>query len=241
VSPVEREGSLLASCCADREKGSEAVSPVAIVWPCPLGVDAYVAAGRDVEFPRLDCPSCAEPMGLWSGYWRYVRATRRCRKIFVPRERCGCCQVSHALLPVFVLAWRLDTAETVGAVIGEVASGRCGARPAAERAGVPHTTARGWLRRFRTRAAETGVAFAALAVELGGEAIRPAAEASRFAVAAIGAAFSAAAALPGWAALGVWRFASAVTGGRLIAANTTSPYLIVGRRRFMPPVPPLPA
>jgi hypothetical protein len=85
------------------------------------------------------------------------------------------------------------------------------------------------------------VAFAALAVELGGEAIRPAAEASRFAVAAIGAAFSAATALPGWAALGVWRFASAVTGGRLIAANTTSPYLIVGRRRFMPPVPPLPA
>ena len=129
--PVEREGSLLASCCADREKGSEAVSPVAIVWPCPLGVDAYVAVGRDVKFPRLDCPSCAEPMGLWSGYWRYVRATRRCRKIFVPRERCGCCQVSHALLPVFVLAWRLDTAETVGAVIGEVASGRCGARPAA--------------------------------------------------------------------------------------------------------------
>ena len=25
-------------CCADREKGSEAVSPVAIVWPCPLAV-----------------------------------------------------------------------------------------------------------------------------------------------------------------------------------------------------------
>jgi hypothetical protein len=33
-------------CCADREKGSEAVSPVAIVWPCPLAVDAYaVVAG----------------------------------------------------------------------------------------------------------------------------------------------------------------------------------------------------
>ena len=73
--PVEREGSLLASCCADREKGSEAVSPVAIVWPCPLGVDAYVAVGRDVEFPRMDCPSCAEPMGLWSGYWRYASAS----------------------------------------------------------------------------------------------------------------------------------------------------------------------
>jgi hypothetical protein len=30
-------------CCPDREKGSEAVSPVAIVWPCPLAVDAYAA------------------------------------------------------------------------------------------------------------------------------------------------------------------------------------------------------
>jgi len=60
--------------------------------------------------------------------------------MFVPRERCGCCRVSHALLPAFVLAWRLDTAETVGAVIEQVAGGSCGARPAAERAGVPDTT-----------------------------------------------------------------------------------------------------
>jgi hypothetical protein len=97
------------------------------------------------------------------------------------------------------------------------------------------------VRRFGARAPELGVAFAALAVELGGEAIRPAADPGRFALAAISAAFDAASCLPGWLALGVWRFASAVSGGRLIAANTTSPYLIVGRRRFMPPVPPLPA
>jgi hypothetical protein len=36
VSPLEREGSLLALVCADRGRGSEAVSPVAIVWPCPF-------------------------------------------------------------------------------------------------------------------------------------------------------------------------------------------------------------
>jgi len=41
----------------------------------------------------------------------------------------------------------------------------------------------------------------------------------------------------GWAGLGRWRFAAAVSGGRLIGANTNTPYLIVGRRRFMPPVP----
>jgi len=85
------------------------------------------------------------------------------------------------------------------------------------------------------------VMFAALAVELGGEAIRPPADPGRFALAAISAAFDAACCLPGWLALGVWRFASAVSGGRLIAANKSSPYLIVGRRRFMPPIPPLPA
>ena len=180
-------------------------------------------------------------MGLWSGYWRHVRTAGLCPRIFVPRERCASCGVSHALLPAFALAWRLDTAGTAGAVIEEVAGGACGVRPAAERAGVPHTTARGWLRRFRARAAATGVAFAALAVELGGEAIRPPADPARFAVAAIGAAFEAACSLPGWAVLGRWRFASSVSGGRLIAANMTSPFLIVGRRRFMPPVPPLPA
>jgi hypothetical protein len=85
------------------------------------------------------------------------------------------------------------------------------------------------------------VAFAALAVELGGEAIRPAPGAAGLALAAIRAAFEAACALPGWAGLGVWRFASSVSGGELIAANATSPWLIVGKRRFMPPVPLLPA
>jgi hypothetical protein len=214
---------------------------VAMVWPCPLPVDAYAAAGREAGFPRLPCPSCAGPMVFWSGYRRHVRAAGRCRKIFVPRLRCGRCRVSHALLPAFVLAWRLDAAETIGAVLADVADGRCGVRPAAGRAGVPHTTARGWVRRLAACGLVLGVGFAALAVELGGPAVTPPDQPARFALTAIGAAFAAAAALPGWAGLGAWRFASAVSGGRLIAANITSPFLIVGKRRFMPPVPPLPA
>jgi hypothetical protein len=213
---------------------------VAIVWPCPLPVDVYVAAGRRVEFPRPECPSCAGPLVFWSGYRRHVRAAGRCRKIFVPRLRCGRCRVTHALLPAFVLAWRLDVAEAVGAVIGQVAGGVCGVRPAAARAGVPHTTARGWVRRFGARAPELGVAFAALAVELGGQAITPAGQPGGFALAAIAAASGAAAALPGWLAVGLWRFASSVSGGRLIAASKGSPWLIVGSRRFMSPVPSAP-
>ena len=153
----------------------------------------------------------------------------------MPRLRCGRCRVSHALLPAFALAWRLDAAEAVGGVIARVAGAGCGVRPAAAAAGVPHTTARGWVRRFAARAGELAVSFSALAVELGAEAVRPLADLLRSAVAAIGAAFTAAAALPGWAALGRWRFASAVTGGSLLAANASSPFLIIGRRRFMPP------
>ena len=209
-----------------------------MVWPCQLPVDAYAAAGRRAGFPRPACPSCAGPLVFWSGDRRYVRAAGRCRKIFVPRLRCAPCGVSHALLPALTLAWRLDVAETIGSVLVEVAGGGCGVRPAAERAGVPYTTARGWVRRFRARAGELGVGFAALAVELGGEVITPLAGAGRFALAAIGAAFGAAAGLPGWRRLGAWRFTSAVTGGRLIAANTVSPWFVVGRRRFMPPIPP---
>ena len=142
---------------------------MAIVWPCPIAVDAYAAAGRDLGFPRPDCPSSAGPLVFWSGYRRYVREAGRYWKIFVPRLRCARCGVSHALLPAFTLAWRLDVAETIGSAVGEVvAGGGCGVRPAAQRAGVPYTTARGWVRRFRARAAELGVA-----VELGGQAVTP--------------------------------------------------------------------
>ena len=208
---------------------------MSMVWPCPLTVEAYASMGRRVEVPRPGCPSCSGPVVFWSGYWRHVRWQGRCRKIFVPRVRCGRCAVTHALLPAFVLARRLDAAGDAGAVIGQVAAGECGVRPAAARVQVPYTTARGWVRRFTARAGELAVSFPALAADLGGDVLRPLDPPARFAAAAIGAAFAAAAGLPGWAALGPWRFASAVTGGSLIAASASSPFLIIGRKRFMPP------
>jgi len=112
-----------------------------------------------------------------------------------------------------------------------------GVRPVAKRLDVPHTTARGWLRRFAERAQQLAVAFAALAVDLGGGILGPVPGVARRALQAMTAASDAAFSLPGWQALGRWRFVSAVVGGRLLATNTDSPYLVVGRRRFMPPVP----
>jgi hypothetical protein len=209
---------------------------MSMVWPCPLGADAYASMGRAVRVPRPRCPSCLVPVVFWSGYWRHVRWQRGVeRKIFIRRVRCRGCGVTHALLPAFTLARRLDAADTAGAVIGQVAAGTCGVRPAAAAAGVPYTTARGWVRRFAARSAGLAVSFSALAAELGGEVVRPLPDPRRSAVAAISAAFTAAAGLPGWAVLGRWRFASAVTGGSLLAANATSPWLVIGRRRFMPP------
>ena len=81
---------------------------------------------------------------------------------------------------------RLDAVETIGAVIEEVAVGAGGVRPAAAAADVPHTTARGWLRRFAARAARVSVAFAALAVELGGEVLGAIGDGAGQALAAIG-------------------------------------------------------
>lgn len=211
--------------------------PVSIVWSCPLSVDAYVAAGRDVEVPRPDCPRCGGAMLWWSGYRRFVRCGGVSRAIFVPRVRCGRCCKTDAVLPAFVLCGRLDAVETIGEVVEEVVAGVGGVRPAARRVDVPYTTARGWLRRFAARAAGWSVALAALAVELGGAVVAVVSDASGHVLVAVGAAFGAACSLAGWGELGRWRFVSAVSGGRLLAANTNTPYLVVGRRRFMPPVP----
>jgi hypothetical protein len=93
------------------------------------------------------------------------------------------------------------------------------------------------VRRFAARSAELAVAFGALAAELGAGMVTAVGSAARQALAAIGAAFEMACSLAGWEALGRWRFASAVSGGSLIATNTNSPYLVFGRRRFMAPVP----
>jgi transposase-like protein len=210
---------------------------MAIVRPCALSVDEYLAAGRELEIPRPVCPGCSGTMTFWSGYTRSLRTGDRCVRVWVPRARCGPCRTTHALLPAFVVLRRLDTVETIGAVLDDVVDGPHGVRPVATRLNVPHTTARGWLRRFRERAERLAVAFAALAVDLGGEILGPAVDVARRALQAMRTACDAAFGLPGWEALGRWRFVSAVVGGRLLATNTDSPYLVVGRRRFMPPVP----
>lgn len=217
-------------------EGSKAVtSTVAIVWPCPLGVDEYAAAGRDVEVPRPTCPSCAKPMIFWSGYPRTVRDGDD-RLIWVRRSRCVPCRVSHCLLPAFCLRGRLYGAEAIGAALEAIIDGAL-AREVADATGFPYPTVRDWRRRHRDRAPVLAAGFAALAVELGAGAPELAAEPERAALEALGWAWDRARSRFGTAVPGRWRFWSVVSGGEALGTTTHTPWISVGGRRLIPPVP----
>ena len=211
--------------------------PVSIVWPCSLSVDEYLAAGRAVAVPRPDCPACTTTMSFWSGYERSVRQSGRCHTLWMRRARCRRCRASHALVPSFCLLGRLDTVEIVGELIAEVVKGTSGVRPPAERIDVPHTTARDWVRRFARRAAVLAAGFAAAVVEVSGIAPALAHPLPLQAMEAIEAAFDAVRARAGPALSGMWSFVSLVTGGGLLGTTTNPPWFVLGRRRFIAPVP----
>ena len=210
-------------------------STVAIVWPTPLNVEAYAAAGRDVEVPRPDCPACERPMIFWPGYRRDVRVGD-VRRIWVRRAKCRACAATHALLPAFCLLRRLDAVEVIGSGLVAGVNGT-GMRSVALALDVPHTTVRGWWRRFRLRAPMVAAAFAALATSLGSVAPALSAEPARAAVEATGAAWAAARRLLGDRLPPPWRFASAVSGGELLGTTTHPPWSGGGGGRLMPPVP----
>ena len=210
---------------------------MAIVWPCPLSVDAYAAAGRRVEFPRPECPSCGGPMVFWSGYRRQSArradaggSSCRVRCARLRGEPCAAAGVRAGLPAGCGRDGRCG--DRGGGAAGRAGSSGGGARrgPAHDGAGLgaavlgagPASLGR---RSRRSRSSSAGRRSA-----------RPA-EAGRFALAAIGAR-SGGGRAAGVAGAGRVAFRSAVSGGRLVATNTNSPYLVVGRRRFMPPVPP---
>lgn len=158
-------------------------------------------------------------------------------RLWVRRAQCGRCGTGHALVPSFCLVGRLDGVEVIGEVLDAVVGDGQGVRPAAAGVDVPYTTARDWVRRFGRRAGMLAAAFAAVVVELSGWAPTLPAEPAGGALAAIGCAFNAALARAGPARARLWRFAALVTGGKLLVANSDPLSIVVGRRRFIPPVP----
>ena len=190
-----------------------------IVWPCPLDVSAYVASGRDVAPPAVRCPACGGPTGPWSGYRRHLRADGL-HVVFVPRVRCRRCGRTDALLPWFVIPYRYDTTDVIGAAL-ELSAGGQGVRRIAALLGRPETTVREWVRRFARVAADLARVVLAAAVERGWSGFDlPTAPGRRTAaaVAAMAAAWS-----RRRGPVGPWRLAVLVSGGSLLAPNTTSP------------------
>jgi hypothetical protein len=207
---------------------------VTIVWACRQDMDAYAAAGREVEVPRPECATCSQPMVFWSGYWRFARVTG-CR-CWVKRAKCMSCRVSHVLLPSFALVRRLDPARLVGRALAGAVAGR-GMRPLARELGVPHETLRGWWRRYRARAPTLTAGFAALAVALGGSAPELSGKPERAGLEALGAAWWQARRRFGRSMARIFEFASLVSGGELLGTTTSPPWAAPGRAALMPPVP----
>ncbi len=229
VPPCEREGS--SSPRFGRSRGGiRGGDAVAIVWPCrcrsmPTWQPAAGGGPRRTVVVRGS-------MVRWAGYRRYC-GRRAAAGDLRTRLRCGRCG-SRMPAAAFVLAGRLDVVEMVGGVIGQVVDGQCGARPAAARAVAAHH-ARGWLRRFRDRAVRIGVAFAALAVELAGDAVRRCGHG--------GCSRSPRSGRRSPRPVGCragrrWGCAVRIGGGRREADHGQHDlaYLIVGSRRFMPPI-----
>jgi hypothetical protein len=194
-----------------------------IVWPCGLDVTGYAAAGRRVAVPAQACPDCGRRLVGWSGYWRWARGPAHGeRRLWIRRGRCSACRRSHALVPDFLLARRLDGVEAIGRGLA-LAVGGLGLRTVAGHVGVPHTTARAWWRRLRARAPPLAAALVALAVGLDGAPVALDADGAAAALEALAVAWGRARARWGERVGVLWRFWSRVTGGRALGTTTGAP------------------
>lgn len=174
-------------------------------------------------------------MIFWSGYSRTVRVGDD-RLIWVRRSKCVPCGVSHGLLPAFCLLRRLYGAEAIGPALEAIIDGAL-ARKVADATGFPYATVRDWRRRHRDRAPVLAAGFAALAVELGAGAPELAAVPERAALEALDCAWATARSRFGTAVAGRWRFWSVVSGGEALGTTTHPPWISLGGRRLIPPVP----
>jgi transposase-like protein len=178
----------------------------------------------DLRMAVVRCPSCGGTLARWGFARRRVLRGEAGPVVLRPRRgRCRTCRSTHVLLADVALARRVDAAAVIGRALTMAAAG-AGHRPVAQRLGRPASTVRGWLRRFRVRAARIAAHFGAWAQRLdpNGAPIAPGRSALADAVEAIGVAARAASLRLG--PRPPWSWASALSVGRLLA-NTSSPWL----------------
>jgi len=182
---------------------------VAIVWAWPSTVDAYAAAGKHIEVPRPDCPSCERAMMFWSGYWRTVRAGPTV-VVWVRRCRCPGCRVTHALLPSFCLVGRSFGVEVIGPAVEAHVAG-AGTRSISRAAHLEQSAVRHWCRRHLERA-RLGVAVVVILTAWSRPSLPPTEADALAAVHVLGGSHT---------ALSPWAAVSLVTGGRWLSPPPT--------------------
>ena len=93
-------------------------------WACPMTLARYAPVSRAVKPPRPACPACKVAMWFDGCYRRKVRQAGVVHELVVHRVRCPRCRAGHAILPDFVVARRLDTAEVIGAAVAATSTNR---------------------------------------------------------------------------------------------------------------------
>lgn len=182
----------------------------------PVMVESQLSAGV------LLCP-CDGVVGRWGhARERSIVGGDRVVRVRPRRGRCRRCGVTHVLLPARMLARRGYDVEVIGRVL-ELAAVATPVRRIAGALGMARSTVRGWVDRFRARAGLLRGHFTAWLLWLAPSRSRidPAGGPLVDAVAVITAAAGAAAGAVEVG--GVWPFASAATGGRLLT-NTSAPF-----------------
>ena len=208
---------------AGRVGEGEISTPMVIIWPCPLTLSSYAAYGQQIPAPSQACPGCDHRLTGWGGYWRWVRPERLpAQRIWIWRGWCARCGRTQALLPSFLFARRLDTNAVIGSAL-EQAAGGSGARPIAQRLGLPHTTVRDWWRRLRIRAPELLQAVLAVATGLDPAPVALSTDGTGAVFEALRVAWQRARQRLGTRLPGRWAFWSLISGGLALAPHTSPP------------------
>lgn len=193
---------------------------MAIVWRCALSVSEYAVAGKVIEVPEPDCPSCGTVLRPWGWYERWVREEGRRHLIWIRRFRCRGCEVTHALLPDFLHVRRLDVIEVIGRVI-ELSAKEVGAWKTSVELDLPFSTVRDWRTRCRQRAPELLQRVAAVALGVGAELTELPTKAVAALVAALKTAWNRSRERAAEAVAGLWRFWNAICSGKGLSTNTS--------------------
>src|SRR5580704_17348002 len=169
----------------------------------------------------LSCPGCGGRLGGWGHAVRrrVFTAGRLGVSVRPRRARCRSCGVTHVLLPAWLLSRRCDATAVIGDMLARAARGQ-GFREIAAASGVPESTVRGRLRRFRSSAGRVREFFTGLTGVLAVDPVPLDPAGSLLADAVVAVAAAAAAARSRWPQMVMvagWELAAALTLGSLLS------------------------